>query len=54
MEPQFGYDFSRVRIHADANAAESALAAKALAYTVGRDIAFAAGRYAPARTALLG
>ena len=51
MESQFGYDFSRVRIHADAAAAESALAVNALAYTVGRDIVFAAGRYAPATPA---
>lgn len=51
MEPQFGHDFSRVRIHADAAAAESALAVNALAYTVGRDIVFAADRYAPATPA---
>ena len=51
MEPQFGDDFSRVRIHADAAAAESALAVNALAYTVGRDIVFAAGRDAPATPA---
>ena len=51
MEPQFGHDFSRVRIHADATAAESATAVNALAYTVGRDIVFAAGRYAPATPA---
>src|SRR5512133_2961401 len=51
MEPQFGHDFSRVRIHADAAAAESALAVNALAYTVGRDIVFATGRYAPATPA---
>jgi hypothetical protein len=44
---RFGHDFSQVRIHADARAAESALALNALAYTVGRDVAFAAGRYAP-------
>ena len=48
MEPQFGHDFSCVRIHTDAAAAESALAVNALAYTVGRDIVFAADRYAPA------
>jgi hypothetical protein len=47
MEPRFGYDFSRVRVHADARAARSADAVDALAYTVGRDIVFAAGRYAP-------
>lgn len=47
FEPRFGYDFSGVRIHADAPAAESARAVSALAYTVGNKIAFAAGQYAP-------
>lgn len=47
MEPRFGHDFSRVRVHADAKAAESARAVNALAYTVGRDIVFDAGRFAP-------
>jgi hypothetical protein len=47
MEPRFGHDFSRVRIHTDARAAESARAVNALAYTVGRDIFFDAGKYAP-------
>ena len=41
------YDFSRVRVHTDARAAESAQAVGALAYTVGRDVIFGAGRYAP-------
>jgi hypothetical protein len=47
METRFGHDFSQVRVHADTKAAESAQSVNALAYTVGRDIAFAAGRYAP-------
>jgi len=47
MEPRFGHDFSQVRIHTDAKAAESARAVNALAYTVGRDVVFGAGRYAP-------
>lgn len=47
MEPKFGYDFSGVRVHTDARAAESARAVNALAYTVGRDMVFGAGRYAP-------
>ncbi len=47
LEPRFGHDFSRVRIHADAKAAESARAVAAHAYTVGGDIVFGAGRYAP-------
>ncbi len=47
MESRFGHDFGRVRIHADANAAASARAVGAHAYTVGQDIAFDTGRYAP-------
>lgn len=47
VESRFGHDFSRVRIHADARAAESARAVNALAYTVGRDVVFGAGQYAP-------
>jgi hypothetical protein len=47
MEPRFGYDFSRVRVHTDTQAAESARAVNALAYTVGRDVVFGVGQYAP-------
>ncbi len=47
MEPRFGHDFSRVRVHADDKAAYSAKAVNALAYTVGRDIVFNAGYYVP-------
>ena len=47
MEPRFGHDFSQVRVHADTKAADSARAVNALAYTVGRDIVFGAGQYAP-------
>lgn len=47
MEARFGHDFSRVRIHTDATAAASADAVAAHAYTVGRDVVFAGGRYAP-------
>ncbi len=47
MEPRFGHDFSRVRVHTDAKAAESARAMNALAYTVGHDMAFGAGQYVP-------
>jgi len=46
MEPRFGHDFSQVRVHTDAKAAESAQAVNALAYTVGRDIVFGEGEYA--------
>jgi outer membrane protein OmpA-like peptidoglycan-associated protein len=51
LEPRFDYDFSGVRIHRDALAAASAAEVKALAYTVGTDIAFAAGQYAPETSA---
>jgi len=51
MEPRFGHDFSQVSIHADARGAESAQAVNALAYTVGRDIVFGAGQYAPRSSA---
>ncbi|HTQ30574.1 MAG TPA: DUF4157 domain-containing protein [Opitutaceae bacterium] len=44
MEPRFGYDFSRVRVHTDAKAAESAAAVSAQAYTVGSNIVFGSGR----------
>ena len=47
IEPRFGHDFSGVRVHTDAKAAESAQAVNALAYTAGRSVAFAAGQYAP-------
>lgn len=40
FEPRFGHDFSKVRVHTDTRAAESAEAVNALAYTVGRDIVF--------------
>lgn len=47
MEQRFGYDFSKVRLHADATAFESASAVHALAHTIGRDIVFASGSYSP-------
>jgi len=47
MEPRFGHDFSGVRVHTDAKAAESARAVNALAYTVGRDVVFGAVQYSP-------
>ena len=50
FEPRFGHDFSQVRVHTDAKAAESARATNSLAYTVGNQIVFGEGRYAP-RTA---
>src|SRR5262245_44873141 len=46
MESWFGHDFSRVRVHTGARAAESAQAVNALAYTVGDDIVFGSNHYA--------
>jgi outer membrane protein OmpA-like peptidoglycan-associated protein len=51
MERRLGHDFRRVRVHADPKAAESARAVGALAYTVGADVVFGAGQYAPATDA---
>jgi hypothetical protein len=50
MEPSFGHDFSHVRVHTDVKAAESTRAVNALAFTVGRDVVFGAGQYAPGTT----
>jgi hypothetical protein len=47
MEPRFGHDFSRVRVHIDAPAVASAQALAARAYTAGSHIVFGAGAYAP-------
>ena len=47
FENRFGHDFSRVRIHTDAKAAESAQSINARAYTVGNDLVFNRGQYAP-------
>jgi hypothetical protein len=50
MESRFGYDFTRVRVHSDQRAAESARAIDARAYTAGVNVVFGAGQYAPAST----
>lgn len=50
MEPRFGHDFSDVRVHTDAKAAESARSVNALAYTVGRDVVFQPEHYKPGST----
>jgi hypothetical protein len=47
MEPRFGHDFSGVKVHTDEKAAESARAVNALAYTVGNNLVFGTGQYAP-------
>ncbi len=47
FEPRFGYDFGAVRVHTNAEAREYARAVNALAYTVGPDVSFGMGQYAP-------
>lgn len=50
MEPRLGHDFSRVRVHTDARAEDSARALGARAYTVGSEVVFGAGQFAPHTT----
>jgi len=45
--PRLGLDFSQVRIHTDAPAAEAARTVHARAYTLGQHIVFGAGEYRP-------
>lgn len=47
MEPRFGWDFSNVRIHADARSAVAARAVQARAFTSGPNIVFGEGEYSP-------
>jgi hypothetical protein len=47
FEPRFGRDFSKVRIHKDRLAVESAGMIQARAFTFGQDIVFGHGEYAP-------
>jgi hypothetical protein len=47
MEPRFGHDFGRVRIHTDSRAAAAARAVDAQAFTIGSDVAFGEGGYTP-------
>jgi hypothetical protein len=47
MEQRFGADFGAVRVHSGPAAAQSAQEVNAHAYTVGQDVVFAAGRFAP-------
>jgi outer membrane protein OmpA-like peptidoglycan-associated protein len=51
MEARFGHDFGSVRIHSDERATESAKGVNAFAYTVGPNIVFGAGQYAPQTSA---
>jgi hypothetical protein len=47
MEPRFAHDFGKVRVHADARAAEAAASIDTRAFTSGHNIVFGAGEYAP-------
>jgi hypothetical protein len=47
MESRFGVDFGNVRVHTGDLAAQSARSMNARAYTVGSDIVFSPGKYAP-------
>jgi hypothetical protein len=47
MGAHFGHDFSRVRVHADPIAQESARSIHARAYTVGEHVVFGNGQYVP-------
>ncbi len=47
FEPRFGVDFSSVRIHSDAQADANAQSINARAFTLGQNVVFAAGQYAP-------
>jgi hypothetical protein len=47
MSARFEYDFSRVRVFDESQAASSAAALGARAFTAGNDIAFASGQYRP-------
>jgi Domain of unknown function (DUF4157) len=48
MASRFGTDFGNVRIHTGADAARSAAAVGARAYTVGQNVVFGSGQYDPA------
>jgi hypothetical protein len=47
MGQRFGYDFSRVRVHTGTAAEQSAQEVNAKAYTVGHNIVFGEGQFAP-------
>jgi hypothetical protein len=46
-EPRFGVDFSQVRMHTGSQAAETVKSINAKAFTVGHNIAFGGGQFAP-------
>lgn len=47
LEPRFGRDFGRVRVHTDVQAAEAAQSVGARAFTVGSNIVFGGAEYSP-------
>ena len=47
FEWRLGHDFTGIRIHSDSRAANLAASASARAFTLGQDIVFGAGEYAP-------
>ncbi len=47
FEPRIGADFSSVRVHNDARAAQAAQAVNARAFTLGHDVVFNRGEYSP-------
>ncbi|MCK5013334.1 MAG: DUF4157 domain-containing protein [Candidatus Omnitrophica bacterium] len=51
FEQSFSTDFSQVRMHTDTRAGESAQAVNAQAFTVGQDVVFGMGQYAPGTSA---
>jgi hypothetical protein len=50
FEPRFGRDFGRVRVHTGTRAAKASRAIDAQAFTLGQNIVFGPGRYAPGTT----
>ncbi len=47
LQPHYGVDLSRVRLHTDEAAARSARSVDAIAFAAGRHVVFGSGRYAP-------
>jgi len=50
FEPRFGSDFSRVRIHNDSQAVETAKSVNAKAFTAGKNVVFGLGQYSPEKS----
>ncbi len=47
FEPRFGQDFSQIRVHTDAKAADAARSINSRAFTTGKDVFFNSGQYSP-------